>query len=114
MSLSLRRCTFLLVVWLVSPAVSHAQPVTASISGTIASHDGARIPFATLVLVEKATGRTIRGASDDRGLFLFDDLVAGTYDLTIDAAGFERRAVAELMVPAGRRTRSRSRWRRRP
>ena len=101
MSLSLLRRTSLLLACLAWPIVLQAQPVTASIAGTIASYDGARIPFATLVLTDQGSGRTIRSASDERGTFLFENLVAGTYDLAIDATGFERRAVASLIVPPG-------------
>ena len=97
----LRRYTSLLVLCLAWPALLQAQTETASIAGSIASHDGARIPFATLVLTDRASGRTTRVASDDRGSFLFEYLLAGTYDLTIDAAGFERRSVPSLVVPPG-------------
>ncbi|MDH4065493.1 MAG: TonB-dependent receptor [Acidobacteriota bacterium] len=83
------------------PGPASAQGRTASIAGTIASHDGARIPFATLTLTDEASGRTVRRASDDRGAFLFENVPAGTYDLLIDAPGFEQRVVAGLTVPAG-------------
>jgi len=83
------------------PGSVFAQAPTASVAGTIASHDGARIPFATLTLVDPASGQTLRRASDNRGAFLFENLPAGTYDLVIDAPGFEQRLVAGLAVPAG-------------
>ncbi|MDP1570585.1 MAG: TonB-dependent receptor [Vicinamibacterales bacterium] len=83
------------------PSPGDAQTPVASVAGTVATHDGARIPFATLTLTDTATGRTWRGATDGRGLFLFDQIPAGTYDLTIDAAGYAPRAVPALEVPAG-------------
>jgi len=101
MSVSLLRRATLVLACLACPSFAVAQTDTASVAGTIASHDGARIPFATLTLTHQASGRTIRSASDDRGGFLFENLLAGTYDLAIDAAGFERRSVPSLVVPPG-------------
>jgi iron complex outermembrane receptor protein len=83
------------------PVLAGAQASTASVAGTIASYDGARIPYATLTLTHRESGLASRGASDALGTFLFEDLPAGTYDLTIDAPGFEQRLVTGLTVPAG-------------
>jgi iron complex outermembrane recepter protein len=83
------------------PSLSVAQVPTASLTGTIATIDQSRIPFATLTLTDVESGRVERRASDERGQFVFADIPAGVYDLTIDAAGFERREVRGLEVPAG-------------
>jgi iron complex outermembrane receptor protein len=89
------------VVCLLLPALAGAQAPTASVAGTIASHDGARIPYATLTLTHVETGTATRGASDALGAFLFEHLVVGTYNLSVEAPGFEERVVTGLTLPGG-------------
>lgn len=84
-----------------TPAAAQPPVTTASVVGTISAHDGVRVPFATLTLTDVRTGRQITRASDAAGLFAFDRVPAGTYDLVIEAAGYAPRVVEGLEVPSG-------------
>lgn len=101
MSRALGRHAAMAVVCVLVPALALAQPSTASIAGTITSHDGARLPMASIALTHLESGRVVRGASNELGTFLFDNLLAGAYDIHIDAPGFEHRIVSAVVVPAG-------------
>jgi len=101
MSRALARHAALVVVCAFVPVFASAQSTTASITGTIATHDGARLPMASIALTHQESGRVVRGASNELGTFLFDNLEAGTYDIHIDAPGFAHREVSSVVVPGG-------------
>jgi hypothetical protein len=72
-----------------------AQNPRGSLRGTVQDATGARVASAKIVL--QATGSSLRreAASEDRGEFRLDDLLPGTYRMTVNATGF---APAEAQV----------------
>jgi hypothetical protein len=74
-----------------------AQNPRGSLRGNVQDATGARIPSAKIVL--KAVDSSVRreAASEDRGEFRLDDLLPGTYRLSVTAAGFAP-AEAEVAI----------------
>ncbi|HEY0379036.1 MAG TPA: ankyrin repeat domain-containing protein [Pyrinomonadaceae bacterium] len=62
---------------------------TSSLAGTVFDVQQAVIPAATIVLVNRKTGREQTAASDDEGNYRFQNVEAGAYTLTISAQGFD-------------------------
>jgi hypothetical protein len=72
---------------------------TASISGTVMDVTGALVPGAVVTLT---AGRGLQTMSADTGAeFIFNDLAAGTYQVTITAPGLSSFAARDLIVSAG-------------
>lgn len=84
---------------LTAPALG--QPVTGTLTGTVATADGARLPHATLTLVDAASAREVRGTSDSAGAFVFDRVTPGTYALRADFPGLAPRLVGDIAIAAG-------------
>jgi iron complex outermembrane receptor protein len=84
-----------LLVAVFFPAVGYAQ-ATGSISGRVTSAGGTPVPRAAVTLVE--TNRATTSGSD--GGFRFDNLLAGTYHVAVEAPRLGA-SVAEVEVVAG-------------
>jgi hypothetical protein len=74
----------------------YAQNSRGSLRGTVQDSTGARI--ASAKIVAQLTGSSLQRSvtSEDRGEFRLDDLLPGTYRITVNAPGF---AAAEAEVP---------------
>ena len=84
-----RKTAFTLTIFsILLTAILHAQNPRGSLRGTVQDATGARIASARIVA--QLSGSSVqRGASsEDRGEFRLDDLLPGTYHITISAAGF--------------------------
>jgi len=69
-------------------AILQAQNPRGSLRGTVQDATGARIPSAKIVVRSVDSSLQREAASEDRGEFRLDDLLPGTYHLTVSAAGF--------------------------
>src|SRR6266849_6624518 len=74
----------------------------ASLNGTVTDSSGAAVPSAKVTATNPATGLTRTTATDQSGLYNFQQLPVGTYDLTIEAKGFKvsKRTGVSLTVGA--------------
>jgi len=73
---------------IVLAALLHAQNPRGSLRGAVQDATGARIPSASIV-VQSVDSRMQREAtSEDRGEFRLDDLLPGSYHMTVSATGF--------------------------
>ena len=84
---------------LCSPA--QAQNPRGSLRGTVQDVSGARIPSAKIVLQAANSSLRREATSEDRGEFRLDDLLPGTYRMTVNAAGFST-AEAEMTIEVTR------------
>jgi hypothetical protein len=73
---------------------------TASLSGAITDQTGAVVPGATVQVKNTATGAEFRATSTNSGIFTVPALGAGTYTLTINAAGFKQAVVQDVKLDA--------------
>ena len=71
------------------PGPLRAQGLTGQISGTVTDATGAVLPGVTVVIRNVGTGLTRETVTGSDGVFLFPDLLAGTFDLTVSMQGFK-------------------------
>jgi hypothetical protein len=83
---------------LVSIALAvQAQNPRGSLRGTVQDATGARIPSARILVRSLDSAVEREATSEDRGEFRIDDLLAGAYRVTVNAAGFVE-AQAEVSI----------------
>ena len=82
---------------------AHAQTLasSASFSGSVADPSGARVANATVTLTNAEKGITRTFKTTDEGNFSFSLLPAGTYVLTVEAAGFKTFKQQALTLEVG-------------
>ncbi len=74
---------------LLSPTLSFAQTINASLSGAVTDSTGGVVPGVELDLTSQETGARATYISDDQGRFSFQNLTPGTYDLRATLTGFK-------------------------
>ena len=85
----IRRVPWLLVpVLVLSFSIANAQQLTATLSGTATDQTDARIPGASILVTNDATGDKRDSKADSAGFFSVTALVPGTYTVKISAKGF--------------------------
>ena len=82
-------------------SLAQAQNPRGSLRGTVQDVSGARIPSAKIVLQAANSSLRREATSEDRGEFRLDDLLPGTYGMTVNAAGFST-AEAEVTIEVTR------------
>src|ERR1039458_6548331 len=65
-----------------------AQVLYGSLVGTVQDETGGVVPNATVTIVNNATAQSRDRTTTDDGTYLFVDVPAGSYSLTITAKGF--------------------------
>jgi outer membrane receptor protein involved in Fe transport len=81
---------------------THAQEQTGRLSGTVIDQSGGAVVGAKVVVRNLATGATRDVESDKSGVFAFDGLPDGTYELTADADGFQHLIREGIVVVGGK------------
>src|SRR5216684_4236045 len=98
LALQILMCICLLAV----AAFAQGEIGGASLNGTVTDSSGAAVPAAKVTATNPATGLTRTTTTDQTGLYTFQQLPVGTYDLTIEAKGFKvsKRTGVSLTVGA--------------
>src|SRR5262245_27290325 len=78
------------------PALA-AQSLTGQVTGTVIDVSDAAVPGATVILKNAGTNWEREARTGDDGAFLFVDVIAGTYELTVSLEGFT--AVGRKDIP---------------
>src|SRR5947209_7176931 len=86
---------------LVFSCAAVAQLSTGSILGTATDKNGAVIPNATVTVANPETGVSRTTTSNQDGLYNVPDLPAGSYSVTISAAGFSQEVADKIKVAVG-------------
>jgi hypothetical protein len=81
------------VLFLLLPAMLHAQSTQGTILGTVHDSAGAVIPAATVTLTSLDEGTVRTTQTNSAGDYKFVDVKEGHYTVTIEASGFEKWAV---------------------
>jgi Carboxypeptidase regulatory-like domain/TonB dependent receptor-like, beta-barrel len=77
-----------------------AQTFSASIAGTVMDPSGGAVQGAKLQLLNMSTHDSREAVSNPTGLYKFDNLLPGTYQLTADASGFKTYVQSNMVLPA--------------
>ena len=104
--LAIRNAFFLLaasvVVLFISATRLPAQDsATGSIHGTVIDPSGARVPQASIVVVNSGTGVRYAATSDSEGHFALDLLSPGDYSARVEAPGMSPQVTPQLHVDVG-------------
>ena len=89
-----------IVLLLVLDLPGLSQTTFGSITGTITDPTNAAIPGATVTVMNKATGSKESITTDQRGVFNATDVQPGTYDVQVQAQGFNNQTRAGIVVYA--------------
>lgn len=96
----MRGKTFAFLASLLLCATLSAQVVSSSVKGALVDPTGAAVPGATCTLINQATGAALTTASASDGAFTFPNVLAGTYTLRVQAAGFKNQETTNIVVTA--------------
>jgi Carboxypeptidase regulatory-like domain len=85
------------------PTVLLGQEATGngSVTGRVTDPSGATVPGASVSLIDQSTNIPITLESNASGLFVFNDVTPGKYDLVVTKAGFRKSVVAAQEVTTG-------------
>jgi hypothetical protein len=92
---------FLLTVGLFAAIPVYSQVVGGTLSGTLTDASGSAIPNATVAIKNVATGVTTNTASNAQGLYNAPNLLPGTYEVTVTAAGFDTKVISNVILAVG-------------
>jgi hypothetical protein len=76
------------------------QNVTSSVLGTVVDPANAAVAGAVVQLTNQSTGTLSHTVTDSTGLFRIVNLLTGSYSLAVDAKGFKRLLVKDVVVDA--------------
>jgi hypothetical protein len=81
-----------------------AQQTVGGVLGTVTDSSGAVVPAAHVELMSTGTGlsRSVEGKGN--GEYAFNDVLPGTYEVTVTRAGFDTAKLSDVLVQVGRVT----------
>ncbi|MGH9827128.1 MAG: carboxypeptidase regulatory-like domain-containing protein, partial [Blastocatellia bacterium] len=82
------------------PAV--AQTSRGTVTGSVTDSSGAIINSATIQLINKGTGETRSTVTNESGIYRFDAVDLGRYDLKVTAQGFKSFSATNIDIQANR------------
>ncbi len=77
---------------------AEAQVLYGSIVGTVEDQTGAVVPNATVNIVNNATGLSRETSTDEGGRYLLQNVLPGSYELKVTAAGFRTLTRSDVVV----------------
>jgi len=101
MRLVLGRLSLFLCLFSSAPALAQTSQTNGNVTGTVSDPTGAAIPEATVTLTDESTGIALTSQTNGAGLYLFQNVNIGTYNLTVEKSGFRRSAVQHQIVSTG-------------
>src|SRR5579871_3331839 len=97
-------CTKGILLFAILSASAPAQTSRGTVSGTITDPSGAAIAGANVAITHTATGVRRTVISNDAGIYRFDAVDLGAYDLRVTHPGFNPFVATGLGVEANRIT----------
>lgn len=86
------------------PAFAQISSSTGAIQGTVMDPQGAVVPNAKVTLVNMGTGSRQEGKTQDDGTYVFALITPGKYRVEVEATGFRRVVMSDLLVEVTRTT----------
>jgi carboxypeptidase family protein len=93
-----------LAVILTLATAAHAQTSRGTVSGSVTDPSGAVVTRASIVLTHTETGVRLSAATNEAGIYRFDAVDLGKYELRVAHPGFNAFLATELGVEANRTT----------
>ena len=90
-----------LIFGFLAPTLSYAQVVGGTLSGTITDSSGAAVPNASVSIKNATTGVVTNVTTNAQGIYSAPNLLPGTYEATVTAAGFDIKAVSDIVLAVG-------------
>jgi len=92
------RAAFLLCSLLFATLTLASQTFRGSLNGTVTDASGAVVAGATVTAVHTGTGLTRTVQTDDSGVFFFNELPLGEYEVSAEKSGFKKQTVKGAAV----------------
>jgi hypothetical protein len=92
---------FVLFVWIILSLPIQAQVAGASLSGTVTDASGAALAGAKVMIENLATGVSRETTTDKDGFYTAPNLLPGTYEITVSAAGFATQVRKGITLSVG-------------
>src|SRR5262249_23061658 len=99
-----KTATLTLLLVLVFPFALHAQTSRGTVTGTVLDPSGAVIGGARVTLTGIDTGVRLSTASNEAGVYRFDAVDLGAYELQVEHPGFREYSAIGINVQANRVT----------
>src|SRR3954454_17161158 len=97
----LHNCFWAVCSLLLLSTIALAQRDLGTITGTVSDAQGAAVPNAKVTISEEATGVSIPTQTNDSGIYTLPTLRPGTYDVTVEASGFQKSQQKSIVVNPG-------------
>ena len=94
----LQKITLSICLVLLVCAYAMAQTVTGSLVGTVVDPANSVVPGVQILLTNQGTAATSVTVTDNLGLFRFPNLNPATYSVTVEAKGFKKRIVTNIIL----------------
>jgi hypothetical protein len=85
----------------VAPYPAAAQELYGSVVGTVTDGSGARIPGATITIVNRDNNLTMTSVSNESGAYTFTNVLPGRYDVKVSLQGFKEFVQQNVPVTTG-------------
>jgi hypothetical protein len=86
---------------LMAGVVAHAQVTGGTLTGTVSDPSGGVVGGAAVTATNTATGQSRDTTSDSAGLYNIPNLIPGTYEVRVSAAGFSTAVQSNLALAVG-------------
>lgn len=96
----MKKLLFFFILFL--SCVLQAQVTNSSISGTVKSGDGEKLPGATVEAIHKPTGSKYYSTTDGKGIYAIPSIrPGGPYTVKVSSVGFKTTEISEINAPLG-------------
>src|SRR3954452_22660002 len=91
------------VAALLSTSVLWAQAIFATLTGIVTDPSGAVVANAKVTLRDAASGSERASVTDSQGFYTFASVPVGTYNLSVEASGFQTYRATNIAMGGGER-----------
>src|SRR3981081_4084420 len=89
------------LVFFTFSVLAYGQAQTGTLRGTVSDPNGGVIAGATVTAKNAATGTSTPTTTNGEGIYVITNLVPGKYSVTVEQAGFSKKAVTDVNVGLG-------------